>query len=56
MKPQATARIVSDRESVAERTLRAPAAKEARDALVKYGAPAGAKVAWDRRAELQARV
>ena len=53
MKTQATARVISDRESVLEHTFKAPAAK-AFAAMVNYGAAAGAKMAWDRLAELLA--
>ena len=52
MKTQATARVISDREFVLEHTFKAPAAKVFA-AMVNYGA-AGAKMAWDRLAELLA--
>ena len=48
MKTQATARVISDREFVREHTFKAPAA------MVNYGVAAGAKMAWDRLAELLA--
>jgi len=53
MKTQATARVISDRESILEHTLKAPAAKVFA-AMVNDRAAAGAKMAWDRLAELLA--
>ena len=53
MKTQATARVISDREFVLEHTFKAPAAKVFA-AMVNYEAAAGAKMAWDRLAELMA--
>ena len=50
------ARVVAEADGTTPLTLTNPCvSKEARDAMVNYGAAAGAKMAWDRLAELLTR-